>query len=165
LLEDIGATEDLPADYTGHGDDGQIASVLQSNPSVVQARMKASTLALLERNEGLFSPVGPSGKAQIVRAKAEQWLKTAHELNDAILLAMWLGGGMPSRASEFTTILYSSDKSVDRQLFVEPSANGPLLRTCISYNKVCFLAYGNQWPHLTLYGLRQTMHSIGKRRS
>jgi hypothetical protein len=52
------------------------------------------------------------------------------------MLAMFIGGGMPSRGTEFISIAIAPRSMVRRHVFLESSSKGPRIRTKIAYNKV-----------------------------
>jgi hypothetical protein len=67
---------------------------------VTQPLMESSLRRMLN-DKDLF-PGGPG--SQLVVGVAQEKLKEFHAINLNLMLAMFIGGGMPSRGTEFTSI-------------------------------------------------------------
>jgi hypothetical protein len=142
-LESLGATDPLPKEFDTVCDDGKAQTILQCAEEFLAQRVQ-DTLTEFVTDSDVFRRDGTStGDPVFVASAAQKYLQEAHALNDNILGAMFLGTGMPSRASELTTILYCGDSLVDRQLFVEPSPDGPIIRSRVSYNKVAYIFFSS----------------------
>jgi hypothetical protein len=134
-LESLGATNPLPKEFENPCDDGTANTIFQCAEEFLPDRVR-NTLTKFVTTNNVFRRDGDTGELVFVASAALEYMQKAHAINDNILGAMFLGTGMPSRASELTTILYCGDSLVDRQLFVEPSPDGPIIRTRVCYNKV-----------------------------
>jgi hypothetical protein len=135
-LAELGATEPLPPEYGSVKDDGTAYSVLQSGEPHVRLRVRETLTGTLASDEYFWHDKG-EGRRKIYASTAKSYLNAASLVNDALLGALFLGTGMPSRATELTTIFYCCSRLGDRQVFVEPGASGPVLRLRTAYNKVC----------------------------
>jgi len=122
----------LPEDFCKHiHDPGDTASFFAAAPAATQPLMESSLRRMLS-DKDLF-PGGPG--SQHVVGVAQQKLKELHAINLNLMLAMFIGGGMPSRGSEFTSIAIAPRSMVPRHIFLESSRKGPRVRTRIAYNK------------------------------
>lgn len=133
LLTKCGATQPLPHELSKKIHDlGDQHTIYSSAPSVIQPRM-ASALTWISARQDVF-PDGPlSPPAAVV---AHELMNDFSRINDLLHVAMFLGGGMPSRGSEFVGIHFAPTVSTSRQVFMEASPNGARLWTNITYNKV-----------------------------
>jgi len=128
------AAAPLPEDFCKHiHDPGDAASFFAAAPMATQPLMDSSLRRMLN-DKDLF-PGGPG--SQLVVGVAQQKLKEFHAINLNIMLTMFIGGGMPSRGTEFTSIAIAPRSMVPRHVFLESSRKGPRIRTRIAYNKVC----------------------------
>jgi hypothetical protein len=127
------AGDPLPEDFCQHiHDPGDTASFFAAAPMVTQPIMESSLRRMLD-NKDLF-PGGSHSPPVVGVARTK--LKEFHAINLNLMLAMFLGGGMPSRGSEFISIGIAPRSMVPRHVFLESSRNGPRIRTRITYNKV-----------------------------
>jgi hypothetical protein len=134
-IDSLGATEPLPKEFETTCDDGKAQTIFQYAEEFLQSRIHNMLTNFVTKSH-IFKRDDATGDLVFVASSALEYMQKAHLINDSILGAMFLGTGMPSRASELTTILYCGDSLVDRQLFLEPSSDGPIIRTRVSYNKV-----------------------------
>ena len=64
-------------------------------------------------------------------------LKEFHAINLNLMLTIFIGGGMPSQGTEFTSIAIAPHSMVSCHIFLESSPKGPRICTRITYNKAC----------------------------
>jgi hypothetical protein len=127
------AADPLPEDFCSHiHDPGDTASIFAAAPMATQPLMESSLRRMLN-DKDLF-PGGPG--SPLVVGVAQQKLKEFHAINLNLMLAMFIGGGMPSRGTEFISIAIAPRSMVRRHVFLESSSKGPRIRTKIAYNKV-----------------------------
>ena len=127
------AAAPLPEDFCKHiHDPGDTASFFAAAPTATQPLMESSLRRMLN-DKNLF-PGGTS--SQLVVGIAQQKLKEFHAINLNLMLAMFIGSGMPSRGTEFTSIAIAPRSMVPCHVFLESSCKGPRIRTRITYNKV-----------------------------
>jgi len=150
------AAAPLPEDFCKHiHDPGNTASFFAAAPMVTQPLMESSLRRMLN-DKDLF-PGGPG--SQLIVGVAQEKLKEFNAINLNIMLAMFIGGGMPSRGTEFISISIAPSSMVPRHVFLESSPKGPMIRTRIAYNKVrIYIALSCVPVALTLH-LRPTMRS------
>ena len=123
---DSAGTTALPDNFCKHIHD------LGDGTSFFSAALIESSLRRMFRNKDLF-PGGPG--SPLVVGIAEEKLKEFHAINLNLMLAMFIGGGMPSRGTEFTSIAIAPHSMVPRHIFLESSPKGPRICTRITYNK------------------------------
>lgn len=132
-LVQCGATRQLPSELSGQIRDlGETHTLYASAPAVFKPCIQAA-LEHIGARADVF-PQGPSSPPAAVVAQG--LMNTFSGINDQLLVAMFLGGGMPSRGSEFVGIHFAPSLSAKRQVFMEASPNGAQLWTKIKYNKV-----------------------------
>jgi len=151
-LDLAGAAAPLPGDFCTHiHDPGNTASFFAAAPIATQPLMEMSLRQVL-KNRDLF-PCGPASRPVV--GVAQQRMKEFHAINLNLMLAMFIGGGMPSRGSEFISIAIAPCSMVPRHVFLESSRKGPRIRTRIAYKgaylcpiKLC--AHHTYTSHITL---------------
>ena len=131
-VDSAGATP-LLDDFCKHIHDLGDGTSFFSAASAVTRPLVESSLQRMFRNEDLF-PSGPG--SPLVVGVAEEKLKEFHAINLNLMLAMFIGSGMPSQGTEFTSIAIAPHSMAPRHIFLESSPKGPRIRTRITYNKV-----------------------------
>lgn len=104
-LAELGAEEALPDEYSSVKDDGTGYSLLQSGECYVRHRVQKTITDTLVNDKHFWYDEG-EGRHKIHASAAMSYLNKASMLNDALLGAMFLGTGMPSRGNELTSICY-----------------------------------------------------------
>lgn len=134
-LKELQVDLEFPAELTSAPirDDPGATTVMQAGNgflrSLTEKSLKRAFLDVKLHPNGDHLPVDRVGGIGYLRA-----LQT---VSDALMVAMFLGGGMSPRASELVDIHYANSFYVDRHLFMEQSDNdGLIIRFFQSYNKV-----------------------------
>lgn len=113
----------------GRGDSLHLPSLLHAQQPLAYAAQGA---ALDRALAALHDPV----LGDLDEVRLNDTMGQCAELVGLLAALTWMGGGVPSRVTETSTILYNRRPHVGRQLFMSPSSSGLMLNTRIAYNKV-----------------------------